>query len=132
METARPSAVLQQAAAKLREMAAAATPGSWSAVNDGGLVAVQSMDWDSDESYCVHAVAIDFHPGDAVWVPALSPAIAEPLARQWLELDRVWQEVGGTPGPARNAVRMAVEYAERTAGVILASAGVRPAAGPVV
>lgn len=88
-----PSETLRAAAARLRELAAKATPGPWEIEYSGGPnipQAVFRMDPEMPDD-------VDFSIGlgamgaaaDNVWVAAMSPVVAEPLARE-LEMHAGW------------------------------------------
>ena len=83
--TVTPSEILSAAAVRVRDLAAEASPGVWSATDltEDGHPGVWWVDCDhtDEEGRLMSTVAdCDRSGGDARWIAALSPAIAEPLA----------------------------------------------------
>ena len=71
-----PADELRQAATRLRELAADATPGPWSVTVDDDVVADTV-----DSGYGPQSVAPNvITPEDMKWIAAMSPVIAEPMA----------------------------------------------------
>jgi hypothetical protein len=75
-----PAEELRAAATKLRETAAKATPGSWTAREHSSDIFADSSDFEwVAEALIPHEPAIS--RGNAAWIALMSPVIAEPIAR---------------------------------------------------
>jgi hypothetical protein len=89
-----PSETLRAAAARLRKLAGVATQGRWeieySGPNPHLPQAIFRMDPDhpDDVDFSVGLGAMEA-PADNAWVAAMSPGVAEPLARE-LEMHAAW------------------------------------------
>lgn len=74
-----PSETLRAAAARLRALAAKATPGPWSSLDDGDRL-IHVIGEHGDFEYVVDEPISN--SSNAAWIAALSPVVAEPLARE--------------------------------------------------
>jgi|SRR5262245_31435521 len=111
-----PSEILTAAADRVRDLAAAAKPGPWTLYDRG-------VCWEIPELPEMHDGLSGFREGDARWISALSPAIAEPLSRMlaWAskvcadaeadgwDRDRIWAE-------SDDSMRAALDLAESILG----------------
>lgn len=86
-----PSDLLSAAADRVRDLAAAASPGPWQD-NGYGMLVAPEVDW-RERGYDVAAGCQD---GNRGWIAALSPAVA-PALEEWLRATAkavfVWEEL---------------------------------------
>lgn len=104
--TVSPAAELRAAAALLREIAGAATPGPWEGVvDDHGGGEINASVWaDSIGYYITEKISSGpLHLADAHWIGLMSPVVAEPIAA-WLDYEAgcldEWMHVGRPYGSA--------------------------------
>ncbi|QUH01410.1 hypothetical protein HUO13_11860 [Saccharopolyspora erythraea] len=91
-----PAEELRQAAATLRELAAKAKPGPWTVDDNGDVHASERLPGSEHRTAYAYETNVSIHdseygdPGiadeaDARWIATFSPAVAEPLARVFLD-----------------------------------------------
>jgi hypothetical protein len=113
-----PEATLKAAAAKLRETAAKATPGPWTAqeVPDEAYVEIMAgTEVAVAHAVCEHAATWGA-AADADWIALMSPALAEPLAAGLELTAEHWRPERDLAKhyPARHAMQQEALTAART------------------